>query len=191
MSLLKVLTIIILIVLVVGVLIVFVFPRFPQTAPITAKAYELKDQAVTYIQSNLALVMGSIGTLVTIGGAAASKISSVKQQAQATVDTVKGEVDALKQEKDGLTSKLSGTAKEYETQISTLTQQTTEAQKIAEAKTLEAQKLQEYAESIKKQNIDFVNGLKSAANGDLIKNPVDGNLYSVLKLPTEKIIEHT
>ena len=191
MSILKILTALIIIALVVGVLIVFIFPRFEQTAWITVKAYELKDTAVSYIQSNLALVMGSVGTLVTIGGAAASKISSVKQQAQTAVDSAKGEVDKLKQEKDGVTKQIEETKGSFESQINDLKLQTEEAKKLAETKTTEAQKLQEYADSIKKQNIDFVNGLKSAANGDLVKNPVDGNLYSVLKLPTEKIIEHT
>ena len=115
-------------------------------------------------------------------------IKAIKKEAENTITSVKSQAES---EKEQLTSKLSGTTKEAEEQIKSLTQQTSEAQKLAESKTAEAAKLQEYADSIKKQNIDFVNGLKSAANGDLVKNPVDGNLYSVLKLPTEKIIEHT
>ena len=189
MNVLKILAALVIVALIAAALIILVFPRFEQTAWITTKAFEFKDTALAYVQSNLTLVMGSVGTLVTIGGAAASKISSVKQQAQATVDSAKGEVDKLKAEKDGVTKQIEETKGSFESQINDLKLQTEEAKKAAEAKASEAQKLQKDIDNLTQQNKDFVNGLKNAANGDLVKNPVDGNLYSVLKLPPEEVIK--
>lgn len=179
MNLLKVLTVL-LVLAVAAVVIVYLMGQFQATQPYHDQIMSYVGQAQTYVMNNLPLVTGGIGTLVTIGGVAASKLSAAKTQLNTVTSQVKeasGQVTDLKTkltsteqaltDKDAIIAKLT-----EENKAVTTLQSTVESQAAA------LKKAQLSAELQTQQNVaNFTNSLP----GDtIILDPKTGNLIKTV-----------
>jgi hypothetical protein len=175
----------ILIIIALVVVAVYICGQFTQTRPLYDKAAALATTAKDFVVKNWALVAGSLGTIVTIGGVAVSKLSAAKTQLSAVSKTASDEAAKVKELEAKITAytqtSTDQTAK-YEAEIAALEAKVPDVSTYTtQIKTLEGQ-----LQATQTQNSDFVKGLMQASNGALVTNGVDGKIYSVLKLPPEK-----
>lgn len=169
---------------VVVVVIIYLCGYFTQTRHIYTGALALASQVKEYVVKNWALLAGSIGTVVTVGGAALSKLNSVKAQATTAANTAQSQITRLQDEKTKLTTSVETVKSEYEAKLAASQQQVADLQTAGADKT-EVVKAQANVQTVIDQNSQFVKSLMTAANGALVANPLDGKTYSVLKLPPE------
>lgn len=138
-------------------------------------------------------------TLITTAGAGIASASAValplisqlntkKQELTDTANAAKSQFDSLSSEKDKFFKEAESYKTQFEDVKSKLTEKTTELSNLQSsvgdtAKTIS--NLEAQVKSIQDQNSQFVTNLMTAANGALVTNPVDGKIYSVLKVPPE------
>ena len=129
-----------------------------------------------------------IGAASAVAVPLMSKLNTAKQQVTDTTAAAKSQLDSLSSEKD----KLLGTVEDYKTQALTAkdaltakTQELTDYKASVGDTSKTISNLEAQVKSIQDQNSQFVTNLMTAANGALVTNPVDGKIYSVLKVPPE------
>lgn len=117
-----------------------------------------------------------------------SKLNTAKQQVTDTASAAKSQLDSLSSEKD----KLLNSVEDYKSQaLSIKDELTAKTQELTDYKasvgdtSKTISNLEAQVKSIQNQNSQFVTNLMTAANGALVTNPVDGKIYSVLKVPPE------
>lgn len=117
-----------------------------------------------------------------------SKLNSAKDQVTSTASAAKSQIDSLSAEKDKILSQV----EDYKSQALSIKDELTAKTKELEdykssvgdtSKTIS--NLEAQVKAVQDQNSQFITNLMSAANGALVTNPVDGKIYSVLKLAPE------
>ena len=112
MSISKIL-IVILIIVAIAVAAVFIMGRFEATKPIYDKIMIAVSPSIEQIKSFVSTPtgavtsIGGVGSLVTVGLAAYSKINSAKQQLTQVTDSAKSQIDSLQSKYEGVTQQLS------------------------------------------------------------------------------------
>lgn len=132
--------------------------------------------------------IGAAGTAVAVGAPLLSKLNSVKQQVEDTAASAKSQIGSITSELEGKTEQLKTTELDLSTantKIAELTKQAEDYKSQLEGPTGQVSKLQAQMQCLTDQNSSFVKSLMSAANGALVTNPIDGKIYSVLKVPPE------
>lgn len=144
------------------------------------------------VTSNPASLITTAGAGIASASAVAvpliSKLNTAKQQATDTANAAKTQIDSLSSEKDKLLSQ----AESFKTQTATLqsqldakTQELNNLKNSTGDTTKTISSLEAQVKTVQDQNHHFVTSLMQAANGALVTNPVDGKVYSVLKVPPE------
>jgi hypothetical protein len=194
MNIVKIITVT-LIIIGLTVVAVYLMGQFQQTKPIYDKIMGVLTPAATQIKSFVATptgavtALGSVGSIASIAGLAYSKISAAKAQVTQVTNAAKTQIEGYKTQATEITNTIEG----YKTQATDAVSKLTSAEKelsdlkasASTASTTEIQKLINEKQGVIDQNKQFLNGLMAAANGALIANPVDGKIYSVLKVPPE------
>lgn len=184
MNILKILAVIT-IIAAVAIAAVYLMGMFEQTKPIADAATGAGTQIMDYAKSNIPTIVAAGGTLTALGGVALSKITAAKQQATAISTSANTEISKAIDAKDQITNQLN-TAKTQLTSTQTeLTTVKTFAEKQVIELTQQNRTLTGQLQLVQDENAQFVKSLMQASNGALVTNPVDGKIYSVLKLPPE------
>lgn len=148
---------------------------------------------------NVQEAMSDPTTLITTAGAGIasasavavpliSKLNSAKDQVTSTASAAKSQIDSLSAEKDKILSQVD----DYKTQATSLkteleakTKELTDYKNSVGDTSKTISSLEAQVQAVQTQNSQFIQGLMQAANGALVTNPVDGKIYSVLKVPPE------
>ena len=158
-----------------------------------AKAVELvggvnMEELTSNPTAMITTATAGIGAASAVAVPLMSKLNTAKQQVTDTTAAAKSQLDSLSSEKD----KLLGTVEDYKTQALTAkdaltakTQELTDYKASVGDTSKTISNLEAQVKSIQDQNSQFVTNLMTAANGALVTNPVDGKIYSVLKVPPE------
>lgn len=139
-------------------------------------------------------------TLLTTGGAGVtglaaaavpllSKLDEGKRQLEIVASNANTQISGLTSQVNTYKEQITSQTKDYETKIADLTKQAEEYKNQLEGPTSKISQLQAQVQAVQDQNSQFIKGLMSSANGALVTNPVDGKIYSVLKVPPEIYIK--
>ena len=177
----------------VAIAIIYLMGMFEQTKPIADQAMGLGTQAVDYVKGNIPTVTAYAGTVsAAIGGVAlikkqaTDKVTAVKTDAESQMTALK---DNFSQEKDQITTDLTTKLDAANCKVTDAQNQLKDYKNEAQPQLAQIKTLQDQTQAVKDQNTQFITSLMQASNGALVANPMDGKIYSVLKVPPEVIIK--
>ena len=177
-------TLIVLFILIgVAVAVIYLMGQFTQTQPIYNKIMGIKDQAVTYIQSNLPLVGGSVASITALGGVAAglySKLNSAKQQLTGVTDQAKTQLASLTAEKDKVAATLTGYKTEAEAKLAEAQKQLEAAKASVTSTPAEITALQNQLKGAQDSHTNFIQQLTSGAQS--VIDPATNQVYKLITL---------
>lgn len=177
-------------VIIAGIALVayFLLGQFDQTKPIQDSINNVGAEAQNYVSSNLPTVLAAGGTVTTIGGVAASKLQDAKKKLNDTQVAASTQINSVLKQKEQVEAQAASVKGELEAAkvgLADTQKQLVDYKAQVEPQLTQVKNLENQVQTLKDENGQFVMSLMSSANGALVTNPVDGKVYSVLKVPPE------